>query len=68
LSLFFGVDRLLAPAIALINVIGNALAVFVIAKWEGLYDPARFEDYLVQQAQGHIEASGLETVPPSRHG
>ncbi|MEJ1969165.1 MAG: cation:dicarboxylase symporter family transporter [Rhizomicrobium sp.] len=68
LSLLFGVDRLLAPCIALINVIGNTLAVFVIAKWEGLYDPARFDDYLAQQAAGLIESSGLETVAPSGHG
>jgi aerobic C4-dicarboxylate transport protein len=69
LSLLFGVDRLMAPCIALINVIGNALAVFVIAKSEGLYDESRFNEYLVQQAAGHTDPSGLETAPaPVRHG
>lgn len=69
LSLLFGVDRLMAPCIALINVIGNALAVFVVAKWEGLFDEARFNEYLAQQTAGHIDPSGLETIPePARHG
>ena len=38
------------------------LPVFVIAKWEGLYDPSAFADYLSQQSAGRIDPSGMETA------
>jgi aerobic C4-dicarboxylate transport protein len=46
LALLFGVDRLMATAIAVTNVIGNAVAVCAIAHWEGALDHARFRAYL----------------------
>ncbi len=46
LGLLFGVDRLLATAIAMSNVLGNVVATLVIAKWEGVFDAARFDAYL----------------------
>lgn len=46
LGLLFGVDRLLATAIAMSNVVGNVVATLVIAKWEGGFDAARFDAYL----------------------
>jgi aerobic C4-dicarboxylate transport protein len=42
LGLLFGVDRLMAIAIALTNVIGNSVAVLAIAKWENAFDPEKF--------------------------
>lgn len=43
LGLLFGVDRFMALCGGLTNMIGNSVAVFVIAKWEGAFDRARFE-------------------------
>jgi aerobic C4-dicarboxylate transport protein len=43
LGLLFGVDRLMASAIAVTNVIGNVVAVLAIAVWEDAFDAARFE-------------------------
>jgi aerobic C4-dicarboxylate transport protein len=44
LGLLFGIDRLLATATATTNMIGNCVAVFVLAKWEGAFDPVRFAE------------------------
>lgn len=63
LGLIFGVDRLLATALSITNLIGNALAVFVVAKWEGGFSKAQFDLYLERQAAGLIDASGAETPP-----
>jgi aerobic C4-dicarboxylate transport protein len=62
LSLLFGIDRLMATCIAMTNVVGNTLAVFVIARWEGAFNPATLEAYLARQAAGLIDASGGETL------
>ena len=60
LSLLFGVDRLMSTCTALTNMIGNTVAVFVIAKWERAFDPAKLDDYLAQQSAGLIDPSGSE--------
>jgi aerobic C4-dicarboxylate transport protein len=60
LGLIFGVDRLLATALSMTNLVGNALAVFVVAKWEGAFSKAQFDLYLERQAAGLIDASGAE--------
>ena len=57
LSLIFGVDRLLASCLALTNIIGNTLAVFVIAKWEGAFSREKFEAYCKRQAEGSNRGS-----------
>jgi aerobic C4-dicarboxylate transport protein len=46
LGLLFGIDRLMATCTALTNVVGNTVAVFVIAKSERAFDRARFDAYL----------------------
>lgn len=63
LGLLFGIDRLMATCTALTNVVGNTVAVFVIARWEGAFDRAKFEEYMAQQAAGTIAPSGAETAP-----
>src|SRR5208282_2694008 len=40
LTFLFGVDRLMSTAIAVTNMIGNAVAVFAISKWENAFDEA----------------------------
>ncbi|MGJ4894879.1 MULTISPECIES: cation:dicarboxylate symporter family transporter [unclassified Bradyrhizobium] len=46
LGLLFGIDRLMATCTALTNVVGNTVAVFVIARWENALDAARLDAYL----------------------
>lgn len=42
LGLLFGIDRIMAIATALVNVVGNTIAVFAIARWEGAFDADAF--------------------------
>ena len=45
LAFIAGVDRVMDMARTALNVIGNALAVLVISRWEGMYDQAKGERY-----------------------
>ncbi len=45
LAFIAGVDRIMDMARTALNVVGNALAVLVIAKWEGMYDANKGERY-----------------------
>ena len=62
LGLLFGVDRLMATCTALTNVVGNVVAVFVIAVSERGFDRVKFDTYLAEQAAGRIRPSGAEAV------
>ncbi|WP_454689617.1 cation:dicarboxylate symporter family transporter [Achromobacter aloeverae] len=44
-GLLFGIDRILAIATSTTNVIGNSVAVFVLSRWEGMFDRRRFDAY-----------------------
>jgi aerobic C4-dicarboxylate transport protein len=44
------VDRLMATAIAVTNVIGNVVAVLVIAKSEKAFDPTKFDRLLLHNS------------------
>ena len=66
LAFIAGVDRIMDMARTALNVIGNALAVLVISKWEGMYDAAKGQRYWdslphLRQAVGEAKASR----PPS---
>jgi aerobic C4-dicarboxylate transport protein len=43
LALLFGVDRFMSEARAITNLIGNGVATMVVSKWEGEFDPAKYE-------------------------
>jgi proton glutamate symport protein len=45
LAFIAGVDRIMDMARTALNVVGNALAVLVIAKWENMYDATKGERY-----------------------
>ena len=45
LAFIAGVDRIMDMARTALNVIGNALAVLVVSRWEGMYDDAKGERY-----------------------
>lgn len=69
LALMFGVDRLLATAIAISNVIGNVVATLAIAKWEGVLDAPRFEAYARAYGQAEIPALPPHPAPnPAARG
>ncbi|SDC64427.1 aerobic C4-dicarboxylate transport protein [Massilia sp. PDC64] len=42
LGLLFGIDRVMATATALVNVVGNTIAVFAISRWENGFDAEAF--------------------------
>jgi aerobic C4-dicarboxylate transport protein len=48
LGLLFGVDRLMAIALSVTNMIGNTVAVFAIARWENALDDTMFRAYLAE--------------------
>jgi aerobic C4-dicarboxylate transport protein len=48
LGLLFGIDRFMATGSAVTNVIGNAVAVFAIAKWDNAFDRAKFDRCLAE--------------------
>ncbi|GAB2900667.1 dicarboxylate/amino acid:cation symporter [Paraburkholderia jirisanensis] len=58
LALMFGIDRLMAPVTAWTNIIGNTVAVFALARWEGAFDAARFRAYVKGQNEPHALAVG----------
>jgi aerobic C4-dicarboxylate transport protein len=41
LALIFGIDRFMSEARAITNLIGNTIAMLVVAKWEGALDGAK---------------------------
>jgi aerobic C4-dicarboxylate transport protein len=41
MALILGVDRFMSEARAITNFIGNSVATFVVAKWDGEFDPTR---------------------------
>ena len=45
LAFIAGIDRLLDMARTVVNVVGNALATIVMAKWEGRFDQQKEEEY-----------------------
>jgi aerobic C4-dicarboxylate transport protein len=49
LALLLGVDRFMADARALTNLVGNAVATVVIAQWDGALDMARAQSVLNRQ-------------------
>jgi aerobic C4-dicarboxylate transport protein len=58
LGLLFAVDRLMAIAIAVTNVIGNAVAVLVIAQWENALDRAKFDLAVGTTITPQVEPAG----------
>lgn len=56
LAFIAGVDRILDMARTALNVVGNALAVLVIAKWENQFDEKKARAY-------ERELKGISTQP-----
>lgn len=69
LALLLGVDRFMSEARAITNLIGNAVATLVIARWEGTLDLARVRRILDGGVEPRIAATpavhdNLRQTPP----
>jgi len=62
LTLLLGVDRFMSEARAITNLIGNAVATMVIAKWDGALDLTRARRIL----DGHAVPARSDTAEPGR--
>ena len=60
--LILGVDRLMAEARAITNLIGNGVATILVSKWEGEFDAARAEAML---RAGPPSLGGNRSRPPA---
>jgi aerobic C4-dicarboxylate transport protein len=63
LALLLGIDRFMSEARAITNLIGNAVAAVVIAKWEGELDEQRLRETLA-----HPLAAASDITAPSAGG
>jgi aerobic C4-dicarboxylate transport protein len=55
LGLLLGIDRFMATGSAVTNVIGNAVAVLAIARWDNAFDRGKFDRYLESRKTGVLE-------------
>jgi aerobic C4-dicarboxylate transport protein len=65
IALIVGIDRFMSEARAITNLIGNAVATMVIAKWEGERDDERFQEVLDDPSL--VEDSDVPEEPEERH-
>jgi aerobic C4-dicarboxylate transport protein len=56
IALIVGIDRFMSEARALTNLIGNAVATMVIARWQGALDVERFHEVLDDPSLIDVEA------------
>jgi aerobic C4-dicarboxylate transport protein len=60
LGLLFGVDRLMATCTGLTNVVGNVVATFYIAKWEGAFDAQKWQAIQAEMEAGPVALAEAE--------
>jgi len=70
LTLLIGIDRFMSEARAITNLIGNALAAVVVARWEGAIDMGRMRRILDGQDDGEpvqpIDAAAMGVTASRR--
>ena len=59
LAFIAGVDRILDMARTALNVVGNALAAIIVAKWENCFDDEQAKNYFDQQESNAVEAESM---------
>jgi aerobic C4-dicarboxylate transport protein len=52
LALLVGIDKFMSECRALTNVIGNGVATLVVSRWEGEFDPAKFNEAVSMDDKG----------------
>ena len=66
LALILGIDRFMSEGRALTNLVGNAVATLVVARWCGQLDESRLGAELASPATASVSASEVERAcPPS---
>jgi aerobic C4-dicarboxylate transport protein len=55
IAIILGVDRFMSEARALTNLIGNAVATIVVARWEGALDTIRLHQHLNQETEAEAD-------------
>ncbi|NHN87324.1 dicarboxylate/amino acid:cation symporter [Acetobacter conturbans] len=59
MALILGVDKFMSECRSLTNIIGNAVATIVVARWEGALDKSKLDDALA----GRLPPLELQTTP-----
>lgn len=62
IALILGIDRFMSEARAVTNLIGNAVATVIVAKWEGAFDEKRARAILSGKKDAHIESDDTAKV------
>ena len=57
MALILGIDRFMSECRALTNLVGNACATIVVARWENALD----KDKLDAAFNGQVDSTGLES-------
>lgn len=66
LGLLIGVDRFMSEARSITNVIGNTVATFIVAKWEGAFDQVKFEACLAASRSNAANSEAGSARVPTR--
>jgi aerobic C4-dicarboxylate transport protein len=62
MALILGIDRFMSECRALTNLVGNAVATIVVARWENELDPAKFADAMAGRLSGDPEVVALQVA------
>jgi len=60
MALILGIDRFMSECRALTNLVGNAVATIVVARWENELDTAQLARALGGQTEESAPAAGLQ--------
>ncbi len=62
MALILGIDRFMSECRALTNLVGNAVATVVVARWENELDPTKFAAAMAGQLSEDIEVPALQAA------
>jgi aerobic C4-dicarboxylate transport protein len=65
LALLLGVDRFMSQGRSVVNMIGNAVAAVVVAKWEGAFDSALWQATRTGTVQPPLAAEAAASTSES---
>ena len=66
LGVLIGVDRFMSEVRSITNMIGNAVATLAVARWEGAFDQAKFDEFMKDPNLGSGLSHDAGTSPPAR--
>jgi aerobic C4-dicarboxylate transport protein len=62
MALILGIDRFMSECRALTNLVGNAVATVVVARWENELDQTRFDAAMAGKISAEVDAPALEAA------